>query len=69
MSAADQNMPAVPAGEAVGETAMADWAELLVAQARAEGVELTGDGGLLTGLVRQVPPDRPGGRDERASGL
>ncbi len=54
MSAADQNMPAVPAGEAVGETAMTDWAELLVAQARAEGVELTGDGGLLTGLVRQV---------------
>ena len=47
-------MPAVPAGEAVGETAMKDWAELLVAQARAEGVELTGDGGLLTGLVRQV---------------
>ncbi len=25
-----------------------------VARARAEGVELTGDGGLLTGLVRQV---------------
>ena len=34
--------------------AMRDWAELLVARARAEGVELTGDGGLLTGLVRQV---------------
>ena len=33
---------------------MKDWAELLVARARAEGVELTGDGGLLTGLVRQV---------------
>ena len=33
---------------------MKDWAERLVAQARAEGVELTGDGGLLTGLVRQV---------------
>ena len=54
MSVTDQNMSAVPAGEAVGETAMADWAELLVAQARADGVELTGDGGLLTGLVRQV---------------
>jgi len=54
MSVTDQNMPAVPAGEAVGEAAMKDWAELLVAQARAEGVELTGDGGLLTGLVRQV---------------
>ena len=50
----DQNMPVVPAGEAVGETAMKEWAELLVAQARADGVELTGDGGLLTGLVRQV---------------
>ncbi len=33
---------------------MKDWAELLVARARTEGVELTGDGGLLTGLVRQV---------------
>ena len=31
MSAADQNMPGVPAGEAVGEAAMKDWAELLVA--------------------------------------
>ncbi len=55
MSAADQNMSAVPASEAVGEAAMKDWAERLVAQARADGVELTGDGGLLTGLVRQVP--------------
>ena len=43
---------------------MADWAERLVAQARAEGVELTGDGGLLTGLVRRVPPDRSRGRDD-----
>ena len=33
---------------------MRDWAECLVARARTEGVELTGDGGLLTGLVRQV---------------
>ena len=33
---------------------MQDWAELLVERARSEGVELTGDGGLLTGLVRQV---------------
>jgi len=33
---------------------MQDWAESLVARARDEGVELTGDGGLLTGLVRQV---------------
>ena len=36
------------------DAAMRDWAEELVARARAEGVELTGDGGLLTGLVRQV---------------
>ena len=33
---------------------MQDWAELLVERARSEGVELTGDGGLLTGLIRQV---------------
>jgi transposase-like protein len=36
------------------ELAMRDWAEALVARARADGVELTGEGGLLTGLVRQV---------------
>ena len=29
MSVTDQNMPAVPAGKAVGETAMTDWAERL----------------------------------------
>ena len=61
MSAADLDMPAVSASEAADEAAMAEWAERLVAQARAEGVELTGDGGLLTGLVRQVPPDGPRG--------
>jgi putative transposase len=33
---------------------MREWAEELVARARAEGVELTGEDGLLTGLVRQV---------------
>jgi len=33
---------------------MQDWAGLLVERARAEGVELTGDGGLLAGLVRRV---------------
>ncbi len=64
MSVTDHDMPAVPASEAAGEAAMADWAERLVAQARAEGVELTGDGGLLTGLVRRVPPDRSRGRDD-----
>ena len=33
---------------------MREWAEQLVARARAEGVELTGEGGLLTELMRQV---------------
>jgi putative transposase len=36
------------------EPAMREWAEVLVAQARDEGVELTGENGLLTALVRQV---------------
>jgi transposase-like protein len=36
------------------EPTMRDWADELVARARAEGVELTGDNGLLTALVRQV---------------
>jgi putative transposase len=35
-------------------SAMRDWAEQLVARARSEGVELTGDDGLLTAMVRQV---------------
>ncbi|MXZ14290.1 MAG: IS256 family transposase, partial [Acidimicrobiales bacterium] len=50
----DLDRPAVPASEAADEAAMADWAERLVAQARAEGVDLTGEGGLLTDLVRRV---------------
>jgi len=33
---------------------MREWAEGLVARARAEGVELTGDDGLLTAMIRQV---------------
>ena len=38
-----------------GDTpAMREWAEQLVARARAEGVELTGDEGLLTAMIRQV---------------
>ena len=41
-------------GSVADEAAMRDWAAALVEQARADGVELTGDGGLLTGLVRQV---------------
>jgi hypothetical protein len=36
------------------EAAMRDWAAELVERARTEGVELTGDNGLLTALVRQV---------------
>lgn len=42
------------AGPAEGLPAMRDWAEALVAQARAEGVSLTGEGGLLTAMIRQV---------------
>ena len=34
--------------------AMREWAEELVARARAEGLELTGEGGLLTDMVRHV---------------
>jgi putative transposase len=38
-----------------GDTpAMREWTEQLVARARAEGVELTGDDGLLTAMIRQV---------------
>ena len=64
MSVTDHDMPAVPASEAADEAAMKDWAERLVAQARAEGVELTGDGGLLTGPGAPGAPDRPRGRDD-----
>jgi transposase-like protein len=49
-------VPLREAADVVGddEFAMRDWAETLVARARADGVELTGEGGLLTGLVKQV---------------
>jgi transposase-like protein len=33
---------------------MREWADALVEQARTQGVELTGENGLLTALVRQV---------------
>ena len=62
-------MSAALASESADEAAVKDWAERLVAQARAEGVELTGEGGLLTGLVRQVLQTGLEGRDDRASGL
>ncbi len=42
------------------EPAMRDWAAELVARARAEGVELTGDNGLLTGWCARCC--RPGWR-------
>ena len=53
----DENVPAVP--EEVlpalpDDAAIKDWAQLLVARARDEGVDLTGDGGLLTGLKRSM---------------
>jgi putative transposase len=44
-----RRLPAVP-----DPPGMREWAEELVARAREDGVELTGEGGLLTGLVRQV---------------
>ena len=43
---------AVPAGS--DPASMDDWADRLVEQARSEGVALTGDGGLLTDLMRHV---------------
>ena len=50
----DDDVSMVPARRGVpDDAAMRDWAEELVARARSEGVELTGDDGLLTGLVRQ----------------
>ena len=54
-SKATTSLPAVRSVPMVAdEPAMRDWATELVARARAEGVELTGDNGLLTALVRQV---------------
>src|SRR5438105_14849199 len=41
----------VPVG---APASLQDWAELLVARAREDGVALTGEGGLLTGLMRHV---------------
>ena len=37
-----------------GEIELADLADRLVAQARADGLDLTGEGGLLTGLIQRV---------------
>jgi putative transposase len=47
--------PVPPIVPLVGdEPAMREWAAEMVARARADGFELTGDDGLLTALVRQV---------------
>ena len=55
----DGSMPAVRIVPLVGdEPAMRDWAAELVARARAEGVELTGDDGLLTGAGAPGVADR-----------
>ena len=59
-AASSRTAPAVPtlgprSVPVVGdEPAMRDWAAELVDRARCEGVELTGEDGLLTALVRQV---------------
>ena len=55
-TAPEPNIPEPPLVPAVIEPPpdMRTWAEELVARARAQGLELTGDNGLLTGLVRQV---------------
>lgn len=44
----DETGLAMPAGD------ISEWAEALVAQVRNDGIVLTGEGGLLTGLIRQV---------------
>lgn len=49
-SAGGELVPAAPAGP----EAMREWAQALVDRARSEGVDLTGDGGLLTSMVREV---------------
>jgi putative transposase len=48
---------------------MRDWAEDLVDRARTEGVELTGEHGLLTALRPPGAPGRARGRDDRSSRL
>ena len=47
-------MPASLLPGASPSAVMVEWAEMLVARARADGVSLTGEGGLLTAMVRQV---------------
>jgi len=48
-------VPAARSVPVVADSAeMRDWADQLVARARSEGIELTGENGLLTAMVRQV---------------
>ena len=48
-------VPAARSVPVVADSAeMRDWADQLVARARSEGIELTGDNGLLTAMVRRV---------------
>jgi transposase-like protein len=58
MSSKREEASALPAvrGEGVSGDVfdMQDWAQELVARARASGVELAGENGLLTAMVRQV---------------
>lgn len=56
-TAGDDKVEVVPAGRrlpVVDGPDMREWAELLVERARADGVALTGEGGLLTALMGQV---------------
>ena len=56
---ASNEIEASPGAELVraDDPGLAALAEGLVSAARAQGVQLTGPGGLLTGLTRQVPED------------
>jgi len=44
----------LPAAVPAGSDARRAWAQALVDRARSEGVALTGEDGLLTGMVREV---------------
>ena len=65
----DHNMSMMSANGAADEAAIKDWAELLVARARSEGVELTGEDWLVDGSGPPDVADGLGGRDGRASRL
>ena len=48
------SLPAVRSGSGGDVFDMAGWADELVARARSQGIELAGENGLLTAMVRQV---------------